>query len=117
MNKRFLFASDARGSKLMYASMAAGPVVDVTYRVKNKHEHERFVLEELIDVKGWKAIGNKFPVQSLVKVEEVETKPKEEPKSGEAIDLEQLKDQVKDEVQEEDDQQLGLFKGGKPDDS
>lgn len=112
LNKRFLFISDAKSSKLLYASNTATPKVEATYRVKNKHEKQEYELASLIEVKGWRALGNKFPVQGLVRVEDRSPEPpKEEEKP---IDLEELKNTVKDEVEEEDNQ-MDLFGGGKTD--
>ncbi len=116
VNKRFPFISDAKGSKLLFATMSKNAKVDVTYRVKNKHQHEAFDLEELIDIKGWKAIGNKMPVQSLVKVEEKATESNQSAENESLSGLDQLKKAVRDEVEKEDDQQMGLFNGEKPKD-
>ena len=110
LNKRFLFISDARSSKLLYAGNLAEPKVEVTYRVKNKHEKQTYDLAELIEVKGWRALGNKFPVQGLVKVEERAPEPLT--KDEKTVDLESLKNAVKNEVEEEDNQ-MDLFGGGK----
>lgn len=113
VNKRFLFISDAKSSKLLYGSNSAEPKVEATYRVKNKHEKEEYDLTELIEVKGWRALGNKFPVQGLVRVDDRSPEPpKEEEKP---VDLEQLKSEIKDEVEEEDNQ-MDLFGGGKKED-
>ena len=109
LNKRFLFISDARSSKLLYAGNLAEPKVEVTYRVKNKHEKQTYDLAELIEVKGWRALGNKFPVQGLVKVEERAPEPLT--KDEKTVDLESLKNAVKNEVEEEDNQ-MDLFGGG-----
>ncbi len=110
VNKKFLFISDAKSSKLLYASNTTEPKVEATYRVKNKHEKQEYDLAELIEIKGWRALGNKFPVQGLVKVEDrTPEPPKEEEKT---VDLESLKNTVKDEVEEEDNQ-MDLFGGGK----
>lgn len=110
VNKRFLFISDAKSSKLLYASNTAEPKVEATYRVKNKHEKQEYNLAELIEVKGWRALGNKFPVQGLVKVEDRTPEPHKS--EEQSVDLESLKNAVKDEVEEEDNQ-MDLFGGGK----
>lgn len=110
LNKRFLFISDAKSSKLLYASTHSEPKVEATYRVKNKHEKHEYDLHTLIEVKGWKALGNKFPVQGLVRVEDRTPQPIKEEEA--TLDLEQLKNEVKDEVEQEDNQ-LGLFGGKK----
>jgi len=46
---------------------------------KEKHEGE-IVLSEFIDVKGWRALGNKLSDQKLTGVAEVESAPKAEAK-------------------------------------
>ncbi len=113
LNKKFLFISDAKSSKLLYAANSADPKVEATYRVKNKHEKEEYELSSMIEVKGWKALGNKFPVQGLVKVEDRSPEPPKE--EAKPIDLEELKSAVKDEVEDEDNQ-MDLFGGGKKED-
>ena len=70
-------------------------------------------LEQLIEVKGWKAVGNKFPIQSIVKIEQL-NKPKEEVMDEATLDA--LKKSVEEEVDKEDKDQLGLFDGGAPTD-
>ncbi len=113
VNKRFPFISENKGSKLLYATNELEHVVNVTYRVKNKHVHQEYSLDELIDVKGWKAMGNKFPLQGLVKVEMTRINETEAIETGKgSLDLEDLKNEVKEEVEKED-SQLGLFGGKK----
>jgi len=107
-NKRFGFTTEARSSKLEFISKGINGDVEVTFRDGRKHEKARLDLINLIDVKGWKAIGNKLPVQQVVKVELLKTENAIPP-----IDIETLKEDIKNEVEEEDNQ-LGLF-GGKED--
>lgn len=108
-DKKFKFISESKGSKLIFITVANDPEVEVTYKEKNKKLKETYKLEELIDVKGWRAMGNKFPVQN---VQSAEIIAKEEPKVEEPNDIEALKQAVKDEVDQEDKEQLGLFGGG-----
>ena len=125
-NKRYPFISEAKGSKLLFISKGIDTGVEVTYKEGRKHEKKELDLMNLIDIKGWKAIGNKLPIQQVVSVElvkseepqkqePVETKPAEEEKkqpasTEEKVDLESLKDEVKNEVEDEENQ-LGLFGG------
>ena len=109
VNKRFHFISESKGSKLIFASMKGELKANVTYRVKNKHHHQEYELTDLIEVKGWKALGNKFPIQGIVKVEALVSEKVAESKS---MDLEGLKNEIKEEVEEED-KQLGLFRKSK----
>ncbi|MCR9249973.1 MAG: DNA gyrase/topoisomerase IV subunit A [bacterium] len=108
-DKKFKFISESKGSKLIFITVAEDPEVEVTYKEKNKKLKETYKFKELIDVKGWRAMGNKFPVQN---VQSAEIIAKEEPKVEEQNDIEALKQAVKDEVDQEDKEQLGLFGGG-----
>jgi topoisomerase IV subunit A len=108
-NKRFGFISESKNSKLVYANNTKHTKIDVEYKEGNKKETKDFDLTELIDVKGWKAIGNKFPIQT---VQEVSLKLDEEIESDKSSpDLEELKNSIKHEVEDEDNQ-LGLFGAG-----
>lgn len=102
LNKRFSFVTEARSSKLVFISKGINTDVEVTYKDGRKHEKKKLDLMNLIDIKGWKAIGNKLPIQQVVAVDLVKT---EQPK----IDLESIKNEIKSEVEEEEKNQLGLF--------
>ncbi len=71
LGKRFSFISEGRGSSLIVASLAKEPVVELTVG-KGKGGREKVVsevkLNELIEVKGWKAIGNKLSPHKVKKV-------------------------------------------------
>ena len=103
-NKRFSFVTEARSSKLVFISKGIETDVEVTFKEGRKHEKKKFDLMSLIDIKGWKAIGNKFPVQQVISVELIQS---EKPDQAE-IDLDEIKNAVKNEVEDEENQ-LGLF--------
>lgn len=136
-NKRFSIVTEAKGSKLWFISKGIQADVEVTYKDGRKHEKKRFDLINLIDIKGWKAIGNKFPIQEVMKVDLVVMEVPEEQKTEAEettlevpeeqveekaetsvtetpvveppkVDLQALKEEVKDEVEDEENQ-LGLF--------
>jgi topoisomerase-4 subunit A len=66
-------------------------------------------LDTLIDVKGWKALGNKFPLQNVVKIEVVSgIKEGEETQDPEKEDIALLKSFIQEEVEREDNQ-IELF--------
>ncbi|MEQ8549534.1 MAG: DNA gyrase/topoisomerase IV subunit A [Cyclobacteriaceae bacterium] len=114
-NKRFLFISEAKGSKLLYANQSDFGKVITTYKDGRKNETEEMDLAELIDVKGWRAQGNKFVHQSVVRIEKMEEPPKEKEESkAESLDLDNLKKTIKSEVENEENQ-LGLFGGNTED--
>ncbi|GAB3635881.1 DNA gyrase/topoisomerase IV subunit A [Hymenobacter arcticus] len=62
MEKRFLFISESKGSKLLAATTFAEPEVEVTLQRDKKadKEKEKLRLDQFIEVKGWKAMGNKL---------------------------------------------------------
>ena len=75
-DKRFSFINESKGSSLVIASLSASPVIEVTL-VKGKSKEKEVVqtkLDELIDVKGWKATGNKLSQHTVKKVVLLEDK-------------------------------------------
>ncbi|MDU0370158.1 DNA gyrase/topoisomerase IV subunit A [Hymenobacter endophyticus] len=70
LDKRFTFISETKGSKLLAATAFTEPQVEVKLQRDKKadKETEKILLHEFIDVKGWKAMGNKlnyFKIHSL----------------------------------------------------
>jgi len=59
-NQRYAYLGEHKSSKLFFASVKANPVVSYTIRDKNKTLQSTATLTEVVDVKGWKAIGNKL---------------------------------------------------------
>lgn len=116
VNKRFNFITDHKQSYLKIVSTVSQPQVSVTLIKGKEEEVMEYDLDMLIDVKGWKALGNKlstFPVKeiSLIQSEKgIENEPAEESSEesdsdqeleiGSTIDLTPKKDE---------DEQLGLF--------
>ncbi|MDO7886803.1 DNA gyrase/topoisomerase IV subunit A [Hymenobacter sp. CA2-7] len=62
LDKRFTFISESKGSKLLAASTFAEPEVEVKVQRDKKadKENEKIRLDQFIEVKGWKAMGNKL---------------------------------------------------------
>jgi len=59
-NERFKFISESGGSKLFYATTSHPPVVTYTYKTGGKRQEVELNMADFIDVKGWKAMGNKL---------------------------------------------------------
>ncbi len=60
-SKRFMFITEARGSKLVLATTQKEPIIELFTKPKGKDRRSEDVnLNEFIDVKGWKSIGNKL---------------------------------------------------------
>ena len=72
-NKKFTFISEASGSKLVVVSTMDKAIVEVEFiRGKGKDkEVEELALDALIDIKGWKAMGNKLSQYTVKKVKYV----------------------------------------------
>ncbi|RSK25298.1 DNA gyrase/topoisomerase IV subunit A [Hymenobacter metallilatus] len=62
LKKRFTFISETPGSKLLAVTAFAEPQVEIKLQRDKKadKETEKLRLHEFIDVKGWKAMGNKL---------------------------------------------------------
>jgi len=70
LDKRFTFISETKGSKMLAATTFAEPEVEVKLQRDKKadKETENVRLDQFIEVKGWKAMGNKlnyFKIHSL----------------------------------------------------
>lgn len=70
MEKRFSFISEEKGSKLVMVTTVAQPQIEVHYTEKGSRERKKvtYDMDMLIDVKGWKATGNKLSAHSVKKV-------------------------------------------------
>lgn len=70
MDKRFGFISEEKGSKLVMITTVAQPQIEVHYTEKGSRERKTvtYDMDMLIDVKGWKATGNKLSAHSVKKV-------------------------------------------------
>ncbi len=89
LDKKFSFISEAKGSILLMATTLPNPQVELDFVRKGNVETIIHDLEDLIDVKGWKSIGNKL---SYLKINDVRMVEKE-PESNELSDLEEEPDQ------------------------
>lgn len=79
-NERQLFITDHAKSKLLFCSLENQNEISYHFTVQGKKMEGNLKLEEFIDVKGWKALGNKLSDRKLAKVTAVapKTPPKED---------------------------------------
>ena len=75
-NQRFQFLSEHRSTKLYYLSLEENPKIKYGYRVKSGKEEEELDIAEFIDVKGWKALGNKLTDYKLISTNELKATQK-----------------------------------------
>jgi topoisomerase-4 subunit A len=69
MDQKFHFLPETSGTKLYLATLVKSPVMEYTYNIGKNKEKSQVNLAEFIDVKGWKALGNKLLDSKLVKAE------------------------------------------------
>ncbi len=115
-NKVFKFISEERSSKLHFISSADTVKVNVKYTEKGKNAFQDFQLDELIDVKGWRATGNKFPIDKIKEVAPLESNVSEsQPKKVEKTEateanpsIDELKASIAKEVAEEEEKKFDV---------
>ncbi|MCK5704845.1 MAG: DNA gyrase/topoisomerase IV subunit A, partial [Cyclobacteriaceae bacterium] len=71
LNKKFLFISESKGSKLLYTSSKSKIVLAVDLKNKRSKETTELQLDDLVGVKGWKAVGNRFFALPITKIKEL----------------------------------------------
>jgi topoisomerase-4 subunit A len=95
LNERFSYLTDHKKSQMLFVSVKPNPRISYAIKVGSKKmDGGEINLAEFIDVKGWKALGNKLSDQKLldvkeVIVEEVEQKRVEEPQIEITIEKEE----------------------------
>jgi len=120
LDKKFSFIGDTKGSRLLAVTADRYPRIEIVHQVKERGPVEKMVLEPegFIEVRGWKALGNKLPFAKLKDVKLLAPKPvpaaPTDIKSGHAngTPLETvLPEEVTDtdEPMEKESIQLGLF--------
>ena len=80
---RFKFITDHKDSRLLYAHSGVDPLLEYSWKAKNQKHTKEFRINEFIDVKGWKALGNRLSEYKLVSV-----KPKDQSAGGNQIEFE-----------------------------
>lgn len=116
VNKRFGFISDHKQSHLKLVTTDSQAQIMVTVIKGKEEEQMEYDIEMLIDVKGWKAIGNKLsahPVKDIQLIESEKSKTEEQEESEEMdLDTEdqlEIGSTIDLSPKKEDDEQLGLF--------
>ena len=69
--QRYSFVTEHRSTKLLFASTKSTPRIQYSMRVKGQKMDGELSLTEFIDVKGWKALGNKLSDVKLTGVKEI----------------------------------------------
>ncbi len=117
MNKKFNFISDHKQSYLKLVSTEKQPQITVTLVKGKEEEIKEYDLDMLIDVKGWKALGNKLSTYPIKDLDLIQSQPTaEEPVAEESAASEDNVDEgievgrtIDLTVKKDDEDQLGLF--------
>lgn len=101
MDKKFMFISEHPKSELVFASIDKKPRIEIKHRQDRKKEisTDLFNVEEMIDVKGWKALGNKLSFDKIVELNILASEEDEEEVEDE-IDLEDSGEEDSDDENE-----------------
>jgi topoisomerase IV subunit A len=72
LGEQFSYIGDHAQAKLYFATAQAGQRVEYGMKVQNKTMKGELSLDEFIDVKGWKAMGNKLTDYKITSIKEIE---------------------------------------------
>jgi topoisomerase-4 subunit A len=89
INSKFLFISEGEKNTCLVATDLKTPTITVlTGKTKKDATEETINLAEFIDIKGWKAIGNKLGGTEILSIELIpaEDEPEEEVKTDDSAD-------------------------------
>lgn len=106
-NKKFHFISDHKQSYLQLVSTAKQPQARVVLQKGKETVEVEYDLDMLIDVKGWKAVGNRLsshPVKEIHSIEPVQGESEQAEDEGLEVGS-----TVDFKIKEEGEDQLGLF--------
>ncbi|NRA48454.1 MAG: DNA gyrase/topoisomerase IV subunit A [Phaeodactylibacter sp.] len=67
-NQRFAFISENKKSKLLFATAKPGAAISYQIKEGSQKVDQELDIEDFIDVKGWRAMGNKVSDQRLLAV-------------------------------------------------
>jgi topoisomerase-4 subunit A len=85
---RFKFITEHKDSRLTYAQVGIDPVLEYSWKSKNQKYTKEVRLSEFIEVKGWKALGNRLSEFKLTAVKSREDVPPGGKSGGGEIEFE-----------------------------
>ena len=114
MDKKFMFIADTKNSRLLTACLDTYPRFEIKTKADKKAPIETQVInvDEFVDIRGWKAIGQKINVFDITEVKLLAPKPEEIIKPQSAIESQESEDNNDSEDidnEEDNDKQLALF--------
>ena len=111
LDKKFLFITDHNRSELMMVSYDKKPRIEIKFKKQRKSETETliFKMEELIEVKGWKALGNKLNYDKIIEIKVLPSEQDaEEEEEEDSIDLAIENSNSEEEYETESNQEVSV---------
>ncbi len=109
LDKKFSFIGDTKGSKSLAVTVDQYPRIEIIHQVKDRGPQEKMILEPegFIDIRGWKALGNKLPFARVKEVKLLSPKAVKESPKPVSTETAVAADSVNSD--EKESMQLGLF--------
>ncbi|RYU96519.1 DNA gyrase/topoisomerase IV subunit A [Emticicia agri] len=111
IDKKFLFITDTKNSRLLAVSTDKYPRVSLKTKADKKApiEVQAINVDEFVEVRGWKAIGQKLNVYDVVEVKMLDPKPEEVEEKKVAVPVQEVQAETQQEVSDDTEGQLALF--------
>ncbi|WPP53706.1 DNA gyrase/topoisomerase IV subunit A [Catalinimonas niigatensis] len=76
-DRKFCFITDARSSRLLLATTMDQPQAELTYKKEGERQHEKNIvdLDLIVDIKGWKALGNQLTPHKVKDIRLIDETP------------------------------------------
>jgi topoisomerase-4 subunit A len=78
-DQRFSYLTDHPESQLLFLSVEPSPRIKFQIKVGNKKSEGEALLTDIVDIKGWKAVGNRLSDKKISDIEVIEPLDAEEP--------------------------------------
>jgi topoisomerase-4 subunit A len=78
-DQRFSYLTDHPESQLLFLSTEPSPRIKFQIKVGNKKSEGEALLTDIVDIKGWKAVGNRLSDKKISDIEVIEPLDMEEP--------------------------------------
>lgn len=111
IDKKFLFITDTKNSRLLAVSTDKYPRISLKTKADKKAsiETQAINVDEFVEVRGWKAIGQKLNAYDVVEVKMLEPKPEEVEVKKEVAPAAEVQTEPQQEAADDTEGQLALF--------
>lgn len=73
-DKKFSFIGENKGSKIIFVSTDVHPRMEVVIeKSKTENQVEQYTLDEFVEVRGWKALGNRVSALKIKEIKQLES--------------------------------------------